>query len=66
MTVLEARATTFGAVSIVNAIASGRPLVLYGGGTQQRDFTYVEDVVALNLKAARAKMKGIGKLAGLS
>jgi len=28
--------------------------VMYGDGEQSRDFTYVEDVVGLNLKAARA------------
>ena len=28
---------------------------MHGDGEQSRDFTYVEDVVALNLKAARAQ-----------
>jgi UDP-glucose 4-epimerase len=28
--------------------------VIYGDGEQSRDFTYVEDVAALNLQAARA------------
>ena len=30
------------------------PPIIYGDGEQSRDFTYVEDVVDLNLKAARA------------
>jgi UDP-glucose 4-epimerase len=30
------------------------PPTIYGDGEQSRDFTYVEDVVDLNLKAARA------------
>ena len=32
-----------------------RPPTIYGDGEQSRDFTYVEDVVNLNLKAATAK-----------
>jgi UDP-glucose 4-epimerase len=38
----------------MKAILERRPPVIYGDGEQSRDFTYVEDVVALNLKAARA------------
>jgi UDP-glucose 4-epimerase len=32
---------------------SGRPPIIYGDGTQSRDFTYVDNVVAGNLAAAR-------------
>lgn len=32
----------------------GRPLQVHGDGTQSRDFTYVDNVVAANLLAARA------------
>jgi nucleoside-diphosphate-sugar epimerase len=32
-----------------------RPPTIYGDGEQSRDFTFVEDVADLNLKAARAK-----------
>lgn len=32
-----------------------RPPTIFGDGEQSRDFTFVEDVVALNLKAARAE-----------
>jgi nucleoside-diphosphate-sugar epimerase len=39
----------------VRAILDRRSPTIYGDGEQSRDFTYVEDVVTLNLKAARAK-----------
>ncbi|HZT30903.1 MAG TPA: SDR family oxidoreductase [Bryobacteraceae bacterium] len=38
----------------IQAILERRSPIIYGDGEQSRDFTYVEDVVALNLKAARA------------
>ena len=36
----------------IDAILQGRPLTLYGDGSQRRDFTYVADVVAVLLAAA--------------
>jgi UDP-glucose 4-epimerase len=39
----------------MRAVLEKRSPTIYGDGEQSRDFTYVEDVVALNLKAARAK-----------
>jgi nucleoside-diphosphate-sugar epimerase len=38
----------------IRAILERRSPTIFGNGEQSRDFTYVEDVVALNLKAARA------------
>src|SRR5690348_13188011 len=38
----------------MKALIERRPPVIYGDGEQTRDFTYVEDVVALCLKAAAA------------
>src|ERR1700682_2203494 len=38
----------------IRAILERRSPTIYGDGEQSRDFTYVEDVVSLNLKAARA------------
>ena len=38
----------------VTAIADGRPVPIYGDGEQQRDFTFVWNVVAANLLAAEA------------
>ena len=39
----------------IKAILERRPPTIYGDGGQSRDFTYVEDVANLNLKAAKAK-----------
>jgi UDP-glucose 4-epimerase len=39
----------------IRAILGHQSPTIFGDGEQSRDFTYVEDVVALNLKAARAK-----------
>lgn len=39
----------------ITAILERRTPTIFGDGEQSRDFTYVEDVVALNLKAARAQ-----------
>jgi uncharacterized membrane protein len=36
----------------VHAALLGRPVTVYGDGGQTRDFTYISDVVAANLKAA--------------
>lgn len=36
----------------VTAALSGKPLTVYGDGSQTRDFTFVKDVVAANRKAA--------------
>ena len=38
----------------VKAVVERRSPTIFGDGEQSRDFTYVEDVVDLNLKAARA------------
>jgi UDP-glucose 4-epimerase len=36
----------------IDAIAAGRPIPIYGDGSQSRDFTYVANVVEANLLAA--------------
>ena len=45
----------------MRAILERRAPTIYGDGEQSRDFTYVEDVADLNLKAARAP-NAAGKL----
>lgn len=48
-----------GVISIfLRAVLERRPPTIFGDGEQSRDFTYVEDVVELTLKAARAA--GVG------
>ncbi len=39
----------------ITSILKGEPLPVYGDGRQTRDFTYVENVVQANLKAAAAR-----------
>ncbi len=44
-----------GVISVfMKALVERRPPTIFGDGEQSRDFTYVEDVAALTLKAARA------------
>ena len=40
----------------IKAILARKAPTIFGDGEHSRDFTYVEDVVALNLKAAQAKV----------
>jgi UDP-glucose 4-epimerase len=41
----------------IKAILARQAPTIFGDGETSRDFTYVEDVVALNLKAAQAKIR---------
>src|SRR5258705_6891613 len=45
----------------ISALQKNEGPVIYGDGEQSRDFTYVEDVVNANLKAAET-VKGIGQV----
>ncbi len=44
----------------IDALMSGKAPVIYGDGGQSRDFTYVENVVDANIRAAQTD-KGIGQ-----
>lgn len=43
----------------IHSLLNGEPITLYGDGAQQRDFTYVDDVVDANLRAALSPALGI-------
>ncbi|RME43042.1 MAG: NAD-dependent epimerase/dehydratase family protein [Chloroflexi bacterium] len=48
----------------IRAILAGRPLTLFGDGTQTRDFTYVDDIVTGTIAAATAE-NVVGKVFNL-
>jgi UDP-glucose 4-epimerase len=43
----------------IKCIMEGKPPTIYGDGEQSRDFTFVKDVVAANILAAKGKATGI-------
>ena len=42
---------------------AGQPPIIYGDGTQTRDFTYVKDVVQANVKAMESNAQGVFNVA---
>lgn len=46
----------------MTAVLNRQTPTIFGDGEQSRDFTYVEDVVALNIKAAEASSQVSGKM----
>ncbi len=46
----------------MKAILERRPPTIFGDGEHSRDFTYVEDVVALNIKASQAPASVAGRV----
>ncbi len=38
----------------IDAMRAGRPVIIYGDGAQERDFTYVADIVTATIAAAQA------------
>ncbi|HEX9544157.1 MAG TPA: SDR family oxidoreductase [Pyrinomonadaceae bacterium] len=49
----------------ISALLSDQRPVIYGDGEQSRDFTYIDNVVAANLKAAETT-KGIGQVINIA
>src|SRR5215510_14983836 len=49
----------------ISALCSSEQPVIFGDGEQSRDFTYIENVVSANLKAAEAK-SGFGKVINIA
>ena len=49
----------------ISALLSGQRPVIYGDGEQSRDFTYIDNVVAANLKAAETT-KGVGEIINIA
>ena len=42
----------------VNSILKGEKIIVYGNGTQTRDFTYVDDAIDANILAAKSSVVG--------
>jgi nucleoside-diphosphate-sugar epimerase len=49
----------------ISALLGGERPVIYGDGEQSRDFTYIDNVVDANLKAAET-VKGIGEVINIA
>ncbi len=49
----------------ISALLSDQQPVIYGDGEQSRDFTYIDNVIAANLKAAETT-KGIGQVINIA
>lgn len=47
----------------IKRIQEGKPPIIYGDGTQTRDFTSVDDVVSANMLAAESDAKGVYNVA---
>ncbi len=49
----------------VDALMTGKPPVIFGDGSQSRDFTYVDNVVDANIKAAQTT-SGLGQVVNVA
>jgi len=46
----------------IKLLMDGKPPIIYGDGTQSRDFTYIENVIEANLKACLAGHEAAGEI----
>ena len=57
--------------SFIQAVVSGRPITLFGDGSQRRDYLYIDDLIeaflcAASAEAARGRIYNIGAVHGTS
>ena len=57
--------------SFIQAVVSGRPITLFGDGSQRRDYLYIDDLIeaflcAASAEAARGRIYNIGAVYGTS
>lgn len=48
----------------IGRVLNDKPPIVYGDGEQTRDFTFIEDVVNVNILAAESKIAGVFNIAG--
>lgn len=46
-------------LGFITRTLAGKPPVINGGGTPTRDFTYMKDVVQVNVKAMESDARGV-------
>jgi UDP-N-acetylglucosamine/UDP-N-acetylgalactosamine 4-epimerase len=45
----------------IDALLSGRAPIIYGDGSQSRDFIYIDDIIRVNLLACTAPLSAVGR-----
>ncbi len=48
--------------NFISSLLNNKKPIIYGDGTQSRDFTYIEDVIQANIKACVAKQEALGEV----
>ncbi len=48
----------------IRAIIKGEEIIIFGDGSQTRDFTYIDDIVRGTIKASRSGKKGVYNIGG--
>ena len=50
--------------AFISRVSSGIPPVIFGDGEQSRDFTFIQDVVNVNIRAAESDVNGVFNVGG--